>query len=111
SEEKDREKKPKIVIDHREKNIGKLLFERAELEFKNLEFGDYILSDRVVVERKTSEDLLTDVYFIITDTPITQQLIDRFFNNVNSNLVIIGRETHITKKPPNLKILKYEDVM
>ncbi|MBW9220157.1 RNA helicase, partial [Methanothermococcus sp. SCGC AD-155-N22] len=56
SEEKDREKKPKIVIDHREKNIGKLLFERAELEFKNLEFGDYILSDRVVVERKTSED-------------------------------------------------------
>ncbi|AXI25423.1 RNA helicase [Methanofervidicoccus sp. A16] len=56
SEEKDREKKPKIVIDHRERNIGKLLFERAELEFKNLEFGDYILSDRVVVERKTSED-------------------------------------------------------
>ena len=50
------EKKPKIVIDHREKNIGKLLFGRAELEFRNLEFGDYILSDRVIVERKTSED-------------------------------------------------------
>ncbi|GBF36237.1 DEAD/DEAH box helicase [Methanofervidicoccus abyssi] len=52
----DIKKKPKIVIDHREKNIGKLLFERAELEFKNLDFGDYILSDRVIVERKTSED-------------------------------------------------------
>ncbi|HIP91778.1 MAG TPA: DEAD/DEAH box helicase [Methanothermococcus okinawensis] len=50
------EKKPKIVIDHRERTIGKLLFGRAELEFKNLEFGDYVLSDRVVVERKTSED-------------------------------------------------------
>ena len=67
--------------------------------------------EKVLSMEELSEDLLTDVYFIITDTPITQQLIDRFFNNVNSNLVIIGRETHITKKPPNLKILKYEDVM
>ncbi|MBW9222942.1 DEAD/DEAH box helicase [Methanothermococcus sp. SCGC AD-155-K20] len=49
-------KKPKIIVDHREKIIGRYLYNRVELEFKNLDIGDYILSDRVVVERKTSED-------------------------------------------------------
>ena len=35
---------------------GRYLSEKAEVEFKTLEIGDYILSDRVAVERKTAED-------------------------------------------------------
>ena len=54
--EQDKSKKPKIIIDSREKIIGRYLYNKVELEFKNLDIGDYILSDRVVVERKTSED-------------------------------------------------------
>jgi len=57
-----------------------------------------------------SEDLLQDVRFFISDVPITQKIVDRFFNNINSNLIVIGRDVHITKKPPNLKILRYEDI-
>ncbi len=46
----------KIVVDNREKIVSRYLFDKVELEFKNLENGDYILSDRVIVERKTAED-------------------------------------------------------
>ncbi|GBF36233.1 DNA primase DnaG [Methanofervidicoccus abyssi] len=66
--------------------------------------------EKVLSMEELSEDLLNNVRFFISDTPITQKVIDRFFNSVNSNLVIIGREIHITKKPSNLKILRYEDL-
>ena len=48
---------PKIIIDNREKIIGRYLYNKCNLEFKNLDEGDYILSNRLIVERKTSEDL------------------------------------------------------
>jgi len=64
-----------------------------------------------VLSMEELEDLPTDVSFLISDAPITQRVIDRLSNSVNSNLVVIGREVHITKKPPNLKVLRYEDVM
>ena len=67
--------------------------------------------ERVISLEELSEDLLSDVSFLITDVPLTQKIVDRFFNSINSNLVIIGREIYLTKKPPNLKILRYEDVM
>jgi Fanconi anemia group M protein len=46
----------KIIVDNREKIVSRYLFDKAELEFRNLENGDYILSDRVIIERKTAED-------------------------------------------------------
>ena len=51
----------KIVVDNREKIVSRYLFDKAELEFKNLENGDYILSDRVIVERKTAEDFESSI--------------------------------------------------
>ena len=51
----------KIVVDNREKIVSRYLFDKAELEFKNLENGDYILSDRVIVERKTTEDFESSI--------------------------------------------------
>ncbi len=54
----------KIIIDSREKN-SKILFylkkEGIDLDFKQLDCGDYILSDRVVVEYKKGEDLLSSI--------------------------------------------------
>lgn len=55
------EKPIKIIVDVREKNIAKLLHKYADVELKTLEVGDYVLSDRVVVERKTSEDFVNSI--------------------------------------------------
>ncbi|ABR55723.1 DEAD/DEAH box helicase domain protein [Methanococcus aeolicus Nankai-3] len=47
----------KIIVDSREKIISRYIYDKADLEFKALDNGDFILSDRVIVERKTAEDL------------------------------------------------------
>jgi ERCC4-type nuclease len=52
---------PRIVIDHREQpgGVARHLHQLgAQLEPRQLEVGDYVLSDRVVVERKSAEDFL-----------------------------------------------------
>ncbi|MFQ5892608.1 MAG: ERCC4 domain-containing protein [Candidatus Methanofastidiosia archaeon] len=49
----------KIICDSRESSsILKKLSEKVKLEIKNLEVGDYVLSERIGVERKTTEDFL-----------------------------------------------------
>jgi len=54
----------KIIVDSREKN-SKILFylkkEGIDLDFKQLDCGDYILSDRVAIEYKKGEDLLSSI--------------------------------------------------
>ena len=50
----------KIIIDNRERNaqiISCLKSKNVILEFRQMPVGDYILSDRVCVERKTESDL------------------------------------------------------
>ena len=51
-------KKPKIVADNREPDsvCDSLEALGAEIEIRQLEIGDYLLSDRLVVERKTRAD-------------------------------------------------------
>ncbi|MBN1330618.1 MAG: DEAD/DEAH box helicase [Candidatus Heimdallarchaeota archaeon] len=54
----------KIIVDSREKN-SKILFylkkEGIDLDFKQLDCGDYVLSDRVAIEYKKGEDLLSSI--------------------------------------------------
>ncbi|WP_456472613.1 DEAD/DEAH box helicase [Methanocaldococcus sp.] len=60
--EKKEEKKIKIIVDVREKGMAKLLSEkRAKVELKTLELGDYIVSDRTIIERKTAEDFVSSI--------------------------------------------------
>lgn len=51
-------KKAKIAVDHREPDeiCDSLEAMGAEIEIKQLELGDYQLSDRLIVERKTRDD-------------------------------------------------------
>jgi len=58
------EKKPKIIADVREPDsvCDSLEALGAEIEVKQLELGDYILSDRLVVERKTREDFEASIF-------------------------------------------------
>jgi ERCC4-related helicase len=52
----------RIIVDSREREMGKLLESRGlEITLKNLEVGDYVLSDRLAVERKTAEDFAASI--------------------------------------------------
>ncbi|MGC8687824.1 MAG: ERCC4 domain-containing protein [Candidatus Micrarchaeia archaeon] len=54
----------KLIIDNRERNINILkILEQTEasIEFQNLPVGDYILSDRICIERKTIRDFETSI--------------------------------------------------
>jgi len=66
----------KVLIDSRESKSGiakKLLDMGIEVEIKNLPVGDYILSDRVAVERKTDSDFVESI--IKKDRNLFSQLI------------------------------------
>jgi len=55
---------PTIIADHREKTSGvlKALIDKdADIELRQLEIGDYQLSDRVVVEYKTVPDFVNSI--------------------------------------------------
>lgn len=57
------EKKPKVIIDTREKNSpvpSELASSGIEIEFKNLEVGDYIVKN-IVIERKTVSDFISSM--------------------------------------------------
>ncbi|MEA3254774.1 MAG: helicase-related protein, partial [Candidatus Altiarchaeota archaeon] len=61
--EKEEGKGIKIFVDVREKNskVLKILCEKADIDMRQLDVGDFILSDRVCVERKTVEDFLSSI--------------------------------------------------
>jgi ERCC4-related helicase len=63
AEQKPEERKPKIFVDTRERSteILKVLKEKADIEIRQLAVGDFILSERVGVERKTKEDFLSSL--------------------------------------------------
>lgn len=54
---------PKIIVDSRERNTELLntLNELCEVTIKTIDIGDYCISDRVCVERKTTKDFETSM--------------------------------------------------
>jgi Fanconi anemia group M protein len=55
----------KIICDSRERNtlvIKELINKGIELGFERLDFGDYVCSDQVIVERKTVDDFIKSVF-------------------------------------------------
>ena len=62
--EKSEDEPVKIIVDSREKN-SKILFylkkQGIDLEFKQLDCADYIVSDRAAIEYKKGEDLLSSI--------------------------------------------------
>ncbi|MEM2875161.1 MAG: ERCC4 domain-containing protein [Candidatus Hadarchaeales archaeon] len=53
----------RIIADRRENGSGvvRWLRELAEVELRNLPAGDYVVSDRVIVERKSADDFLQSI--------------------------------------------------
>ena len=54
----------KIIIDHREPEgiITKIRELGIEIEIQQLQLGDYLLSDQVVIERKRGRDFIQSLY-------------------------------------------------
>src|SRR3989338_3795760 len=76
----------KIYVDNCEANsrIAVILSKRCLVEEKQLAVGDYLLSKRVAVERKTSSDFLSS----LTDGRLFKQ-IEELKSNFRSPLLII----------------------
>ncbi len=89
----DKEEKAKsilIYVDSREMKSGvvKELYSNVELRVKNLEVADYVLSDRVAVERKTSEDFVESL--IKGDRDLFTQLLSLHKSYPRPILIIEG---------------------
>jgi len=84
------EKKIKIYVDVRERNteILRALREKATIEIRQLPVGDFILSNRVGVERKTTEDFLQS----IIDKRLLSQANELSRNFEIPMMIIEGRE-------------------
>jgi len=83
--------KLKIIVDAREKSgaIMAFLRERCDIELRNLPEGDYLLSDRVCVERKTVQDFLQS----IIDKRLMGQMTDLRRNFQIPVLIIEGTDS------------------
>lgn len=63
AKEKTSDPEIKIFVDVRERSpeIRRILSEKARIEIRQLDVGDFILSDRVIVERKTTADFINSI--------------------------------------------------
>ncbi|MCS7106406.1 MAG: helix-hairpin-helix domain-containing protein [Candidatus Aenigmarchaeota archaeon] len=56
--------KPETVVifcDHREKDVSEILKKMCLVKKVNLEFGDFVCSERVAIERKSYDDFLSSI--------------------------------------------------
>jgi len=85
----------KIYVDIRERNteIFKILNEKADVEVKQLKVGDYILSTRVCVERKTAGDFLQS----IVDKRLLEQA-ENLARNFEIPIMIIEGELNLAAR-------------
>ncbi|MDD5253700.1 MAG: ERCC4 domain-containing protein [Candidatus Nanoarchaeia archaeon] len=80
-----------IVADHREKNspvLKNLIEENAEIELKQLEVADYILSNKIGIERKTVKDFVDS----IVDQRLMKQMVSLKDKFEKPLLIIEGTE-------------------
>ncbi|PKP59160.1 MAG: DEAD/DEAH box helicase [Candidatus Altiarchaeales archaeon HGW-Altiarchaeales-1] len=92
---KDKNERPKIYADIRERNteIFKILNEKADVIVRQLEVGDYILSENVCVERKTAGDFLQS----IVDRRLLEQA-QNLVRNFEIPIIIIEGELNLSSR-------------
>jgi Fanconi anemia group M protein len=80
------EEKPKVVIDKREPKAILDEFKQLNIEIveKSLSIGDYIISERIAIERKTGQDFVSS----IIDGRLFEQL-DRLTNAYKAPILLI----------------------
>ncbi|UCH32779.1 MAG: hypothetical protein JSV05_05250 [Candidatus Bathyarchaeota archaeon] len=80
------EEKPKVVVDNREPKAILDEFKRLNIEIveKSLSIGDYIISERIAIERKTGQDFASS----IIDGRLFEQL-ERLTNAYKAPILLI----------------------
>lgn len=89
-----------ILVDPREREMGKLLEARGlAITLKNLDVGDYVISDRVAVERKTAQDFVASV--IDPKRNLFRQISDLSRAYDRPVLILEGRDLYRRAVSPN----------
>ncbi len=95
---------PEIYVDMREMRsavVKHLEDMKASLNIKTLEVGDYVLSDRVCVERKTADDFLDTLFG--ADRSLFEQIISMKHNYLRPLLIIEGEGLYTKRRiSPNV---------
>ncbi len=90
----------KIFVDPREREMGKLLESQGlEVTLKNLEVGDYIVSDRIAIERKTADDFVASI--IDPERNLFRQISDLSRAYERPVLILEGRDLYTRQISPN----------
>jgi Fanconi anemia group M protein len=87
------EERDKIYVDPRERGMARLLEGKGlEVTLKNLEVGDYVVSDRVAIERKTAQDFVASI--IDPERNLFRQIADLARSYERPVLVLEGRDLY-----------------
>jgi ERCC4-related helicase len=98
-EEAEREK-GRVYVDPREKEMGKLLEDiGVEITMKVLDVGDYVVSDRVAIERKTAADFVASI--IDPKRNLFRQISDLARSYERPVLILEGRDLYTRQMNPN----------
>ncbi|RQW77905.1 MAG: Hef nuclease, partial [Methanothrix sp.] len=88
-----------VYVDPREREMGKILEARGlAVTLKNLEVGDYVISDRVAVERKTAQDFVSSI--IDPKRNLFRQLTDLKNAYDRPILILEGRDLYTRQVSP-----------
>ncbi len=86
----------KIAVDFREREMAKQLeLEGFEVAVQNLEVADYVISDRVAIERKTAQDFVSSI--IDTQRNLFRQVADLARTYDRPVLILEGRDLYTTQ--------------
>lgn len=89
----------RVFVDPREREMGKLLEGLGlEITLKNLEVGDYVLSDRLAVERKTANDFVQSI--IDPERNLFRQISDLSRTYDRPVLILEGRDLYTRQMNP-----------
>jgi len=88
-----------IFVDYRERDMAKLLESMGlEVTLRNLEVGDYVISERVAVERKTASDFVSSI--IDPQRNLFRQMADLARTYDRPILILEGRDFYSTQMSP-----------
>jgi Fanconi anemia group M protein len=90
----------KIYVDPRERGMAKLLEARGmEVTLRNLDVGDYVVSDRVAIERKTASDFVASI--IDPERNLFRQIGDLSRSYDRPVLILEGRDLYTRQVNPS----------
>ena len=89
-----------VFVDYRERDMAKLLESMGlEVTLRNLEVGDYVISERVAVERKTAQDFVASI--IDPQRNLFRQMADLTRTYDRPILILEGRDFYGTQMSPS----------